>query len=146
MAVTEKLVDADPKAVFAVLADGHSYGEWVVGAKHIRDADADWPAPGSKIHHTVGAGPLVIRDTTKVVEVDEPKRLVLEARVRPTGIARIDLRLLPEGTGTRVVMREELVGGPARHLPRQLTDWAIHRRNQRALERLGDMAAGRSQP
>lgn len=144
MAVTEALVGAAPDVVFAVLADGRSYGEWVVGAKHIRDVDAGWPAPGARIHHTVGVGPLFIRDTTEVKQCEEPSRLLLEARVRPTGVASIDLRLIPEGDGTRVVMREEPVSGPISLLPGAITDWAIDRRNRRALARLKDMAESRA--
>lgn len=140
MAVTEAVIAASPERVFALLADGRSYERWVVGAKKIRDVDAGWPAPGSKIHHSVGVGPLVVRDTTEVVEVHEPSRLVLEARVRPTGVASIDLRLVPEDGVTRVVMREAPVSGPASLLPKALTDWAIDRRNRRALDRLREMA------
>src|SRR3954447_20253295 len=114
MAVTETLIGVGPDAVFKLLADGRSYGEWGVGAKNIRDVDPGWPEPGSKIHHTVGLGPFVIRDSTKVVMAEEPTRLQLEARVRPTGVAAIDLRLIPEDEGTRVVMREDVVSGPAR--------------------------------
>ena len=35
-----------PEAVWGILADSASYGHWVVGSKHIRDADAGFPAAG----------------------------------------------------------------------------------------------------
>lgn len=143
MAITEAVIAAPPERVFGFLADGRSYERWVVGAKRIRGVDPGWPAPGSKIHHSVGIGPLVIKDTTKVAEVHEPSRLVLEARVRPTGVARVDIELRPEGGGTRIVMREAPVSGPISHLPSAVTDWLIDRRNRRALDRLKAMAEER---
>ena len=144
MATTEALIGAPRELVFELLANGRTYERWVVGAKRIRDVDAGWPAPGSKIHHTVGVGPLVIRDTTEVVEVEEPAHVVLEARVRPTGVATIDLRLEAEGDGTRIVMREAPVSGPATLIPGVVTDFLIDRRNRRALGRLKEMAERRA--
>ena len=47
-----------PGDVWEVLADPGEYGYWVVGSKVIRDADANWPEPGSKFHHTIGFGPV----------------------------------------------------------------------------------------
>jgi len=41
-------MEATPEEIFAVLADGHAYDDWVVGAKQIRAVDADWPAKGSQ--------------------------------------------------------------------------------------------------
>ena len=40
MAVNDITIDAPPEKVFALLADGRQYAEWVVGAKRIRDVDA----------------------------------------------------------------------------------------------------------
>ena len=143
MAVTEKLIGAPRDIVFELLANGRTYEEWVVGAKQIRDVDAGWPEPGTRIHHTVGVGPLRINDVTKVISVDPPSRLELEALVRPTGTAHIELRLADEGRGTRVVMEESPARGPATLLPSCVTDWLIDRRNRRALVRLKDMAERR---
>jgi hypothetical protein len=49
-----RLVDASSEDVMAVLIDGWTYAEWVVGASRIRDVDKDFPAPGARIHHSVG--------------------------------------------------------------------------------------------
>src|SRR5690606_23262165 len=54
MADVELRVPAPPERVEAVLADGWTYSDWVVGTAHIRDVDSDWPAPGSRIHHKAG--------------------------------------------------------------------------------------------
>ena len=41
------VIDADPAQVYAVLADGWLYPLWVVGATHMRQVDAHWPAVGA---------------------------------------------------------------------------------------------------
>ena len=56
------------------------YGDWVVGSKRIRAADASWPAPGSRFHHTVGVGPLSLDDHTESLEADAAMRCCACAR------------------------------------------------------------------
>ena len=73
MTEVTRLVDAPPAEVFATLADGWTYPLWVVGAAHMRAVDPAFPAVGSKLHHSVGLWPLLIEDTTEVVEM-EPDR------------------------------------------------------------------------
>lgn len=136
--------DATPEQVWAVLADPDSYGEWVVGSKHIRDADPEWPEPGSRFHHTVGIGPLELKDDTEVLESREPERIVLRARARPTGVANVILELTPEDGGTRVEMREYPVSGLAKMVHNPLQDKLIHHRNVESLRRLEELARGRS--
>ena len=134
MAVNHVHIDAGPDEVFGYLAQGRQYAEWVVGAKRIRAVDAGWPTPGTRIHHTVGAGPLTLDDHTEVLEAEPPRRLLLDARARPFGRARVELVLAPDGTGTEVEMREEVasVGFPLR----RVFDPLIHIRNAEALRRL----------
>jgi uncharacterized protein YndB with AHSA1/START domain len=88
-------MDATPEEIFAVLADGYAYADWVVGAKKIRAVDADWPTRGSQFHHEIGAGPIDIKDSSKVLEVDPPNRLVLSVRFRPAGTATVELTMEP---------------------------------------------------
>src|SRR5205823_1407725 len=64
MSVTRRQVAASPEQVFAVLADGWLYASWVVGAARIRDVDDGWPSPGTKIHHSIGAWPVFLHDTS----------------------------------------------------------------------------------
>jgi uncharacterized protein YndB with AHSA1/START domain len=119
MARNRTFIDAPPERVFAVLADADSYGDWVVGSKEIRAADAAFPAPGSRFHHSVGIGRLLVQDHTEVLESDPPRRLKLEARARPLGSATVTVELASLGTGTDVTMIEEPSGhtAPLRFLP-----------------------------
>jgi uncharacterized protein YndB with AHSA1/START domain len=129
-----------PERVFAVLSDPQSYGDWVVGSDTIRDADAAWPAVGSRFYHRVGVGPVKLNDHTEVLEVDPPRQLVLHARARPLGTAKVTLRLTPQGAATLVTMREE-AGDPLSRLAiNPLTDWLVHRRNVESLRRLKRIA------
>jgi uncharacterized protein YndB with AHSA1/START domain len=128
------------KQVFAVLAAPETYAYWVVGSDAIRDADASWPKVGSKLHHRVGAGPFKLNDNTEVLEVTEPVHLVLQARARPFGTARVTLDLIDLGDGTQVTMGE----GPgdlfSRLLFNPLADVLLRKRNDVALRRLGELA------
>lgn len=142
MARTVALVPATPERIWAVLADPASYAHWVVGSDTIRDADAGWPAPGTKIHHRVGVGPLKINDDTRVVQSTPERSLVLHARARPLGTARVILELAAEGTSTRVVMVEEPGDRLSRLLHNPFADRLMHRRNQVALKRLAELAVG----
>ena len=144
MSRTVAYIPASPAQVFAVLTDAHTYGDWVVGTKEIRSVDADWPAPGSGFHHTVGVGPLATRDETRVRALDPPRRLSLRARAWPGGEAHVTLLLEEAGTGTRVTMLEEPVSGPGRWLHSPVMDATIHARNTVALRRLARLALARS--
>ncbi|MEP6952451.1 MAG: SRPBCC family protein [Solirubrobacteraceae bacterium] len=140
MATNVALIPATPERIWAVLADPESYAYWVVGSDKIRDADAGWPQSGTKIHHTVGVGPLKLNDDTEVVESDPPRRLVLHARARPLGTARVALELTSEGTSTRVVMVEGPDDRFSRLLHNPIADRLLHRRNETALGRLRELA------
>ena len=136
-------MEATPQQIWAVLADAKSYEHWVVGAKDIRDADGSWPAPGSTLHHTSGFGPLDLKDSTKVLEADEPRRIVLEARGRPLGIARIEITLEPDGGTTKVKIVEDVIRpAPARAMNPALSP-LIHSRNVETLRRLEEQARKR---
>lgn len=144
MAQNSTHVEAPPRAVWNVLADPDAYGEWVVGSKYIRDADAGWPAVGSKFHHTVGFGPIEIKDNTEVLESRPPERLVLRARARPSGIAHVVLDLKQAGAGTEIVMTEWPVEGLAKLVHNPLQDKLIHHRNVESLRRLKRLAEQRA--
>lgn len=131
------------EAVFGVLADGWNYSSWVVGASRIRDADPDWPAEGSRIHHSIGPWPLAIEDFTQVLAVDAPRLLVLEARLWPVGRARIRFDLTGDGRRTRVRMTELAARGPAVMLPAPLQARIIAPRNRETLRRLCRIAQAR---
>lgn len=143
MARNEIAVDATPEQVFAVLADPYSYADWVVGAKTVRAADPAWPKPGALLHHKVGAGPVEVRDNTKVLESDRPHLLVLEARARPLGVAEVRLEVHADGSGSRIVMHEYVLRPRALRLLSPLVDLAIKARNVESLRRLKGLAEQR---
>lgn len=136
MARNEIVIDAAVGDVFAVLADGHSYEHWIVGAKRIRAVDAGWPQPGTSFHHSVGFGPLHVRDSTSVLERRGQEALKLRARAWPVGVAHVLFELRPEGGGTRVVMTETPVEGPAARLDNPVQQAMIRLRNAETLRRL----------
>jgi uncharacterized protein YndB with AHSA1/START domain len=140
MAVNEAYVDAPPEAVYDVLADPHSYGYWVVGSSRTRRADDDWPRPGSEFHHTQGVFGIGLPDSTQVVSGERPRTLVLEARISPFAVNKVEFRLLPSGRGTNVVMVEYPTGGLARLVPGPLVDAGLWLRNVEALRRLRKLA------
>ena len=137
-------VSTSADRVFAVLADGWLYPLWVVGASHMRDVDSGWPAVGTRIHYSVGPWPLNVQDITTVVAVERGRMLELDARVWPTGAARVRLTLTPEGDSqTHVTMGEVFDRGSAQHLPMSVQAALIRPRNIESLRRLADIAEHR---
>jgi hypothetical protein len=65
-----------------VLLDAYAYPRWVVGAKRIRAVDPEWPAPGSRFHHALGAGPAELHDSSKLLAITAPRRIERRRRVR----------------------------------------------------------------
>jgi hypothetical protein len=142
MSENGRIVQAAPEDVFSVLADGWSYAAWVVGAARIRDVDSDWPEPGARIHHSVGIWPLLLHDETVVEECDQPHRLQLKVHAWPSGAGRVEILVAPEPQGCSVVIREAPVAGPARLIPRIVSDALLHWRNVEALRRLALRSEG----
>jgi uncharacterized protein YndB with AHSA1/START domain len=140
MAINHTQLNVPPERVFAVLADPNAYGDWVVGSDTIRDADANWPAAGSRFYHRVGVGPFKVNDHTEVVEVDPSRKLVLHARARPVGTALVTMLLEPRDGGTWVTMRETAGDALSRIGINPLTDWLVHLRNNESLRRLQRIA------
>jgi uncharacterized protein YndB with AHSA1/START domain len=146
MATVSRVIDAPPSAVYAVLSDGWAYGQWVVGTSHVRAVDPQWPAKGSRLHHAVGAWPLVVRDHTEVRENVPGQRLLLTARGWPFGEAEVDITLEADGAVTRVQISEEPAGGPGRLLRNPIGDALIKRRNVECLARLAALVERRARP
>lgn len=142
MARNVRRMHCTPEAVFRVLADGWIYPGWVVGASRMRNVDDAWPAPGSKLHHSVGVWPALLDDTTSSVQWDPPHRAVMTARGWPIGEARVTIDVKPSGDGCLVRMQEEAVRGPARAIPSLLLDPVLRWRNAETLHRLAFLAEG----
>jgi hypothetical protein len=134
-----------PDDVHAVLADGWTYEHWVVGTRMIRAVDPTWPAPGSRLHYTVGRWPLRKDDETVVLERVDRQTLVLQAKAWPAGSARIVITTSAEAAGVRVEIEEHPDQGVAARLHNPLLDLAIKVRNVETLRRL-EQVARRSAP
>jgi uncharacterized protein YndB with AHSA1/START domain len=146
MATVSTRIPASPDRVFAVLADGWIYSGWVVGTSHMRAMDANWPEVGSKLHHASGAWPAVVNDDTEVEAMTPGRSLVLLAKARPFGLARVTIELQPDGDGTIVTMHEEPVAGPGKWLHNRATEALLTRRNTESLARLTALVLRPTQP
>lgn len=144
MSTTSRPISATPAQVWSVLADGWLYPLFVVGASRMRDVDDTWPAVGSRLHHSVGTWPLLINDTTEVLEVEEDRRIVLKARGWPAGEARVEISLRPTADATVVTIVENATAGPGALIPKPVQDVQLHVRNKEALRRLAFVVEGRT--
>ena len=140
MATNERFMAVPPQAVWDVLADPGGYGYWVVGSKVIRDAEPEWPAPGSKFHHTIGVGRLTLSDHTVALEADPPRLLKLRAKGRPAGTATVTMELQPRAGGTLVRMSENPDGVYAPMALNPVVHIATKLRNAESLMRLEELA------
>jgi uncharacterized protein YndB with AHSA1/START domain len=129
-----------PEAVWDALAEPAAYAYWVPGSKEIRDADADWPAPGSRFHHTIGVGPIKVSDHTVAVDSRPPELLRLRAKGRPVGTATITLEMRPRDGGTVVRMSETLDGPFVLLNVSPLVHVTTKARNAESLMRLEELA------
>ena len=145
MSTTTRVMQATPDQVWAVLSDGWLYPLWVVGATRMRDVDDLWPAPGARLHHSVGTWPLTLDDVTEVEESVPGSRLVLKAHAWPAGRADVTITLRPQGAETEVVMEENASAGPGAMVPKALQDPLLTWRNVESLRRLAFLVERRQQ-
>lgn len=144
MVTVTRRVRCPADAVLAVLADGWSYATWVVGTSRIRGVDPGWPAPGSRIAHSVGIWPFAVDDVTVALDWDRARgRLELKARGWPVGEARIVLRVRPDGDGCVVRLDEDAVRGLGVAVPRPVRGAILPPRNRETLRRLALLAERR---
>ena len=144
MSTTTRTVAAGVDRVWDVLADGWLYPLWVVGASRMREVDDTWPAVGSRLHHSAGSWPLLVDDTTEVVDVEPGSMLSLRARGWPMGEAHVVIRLRAAGGATEVVLVEDVASGPGRLAPKPLRDAGIGWRNVESLRRLAYVSERRA--
>jgi uncharacterized protein YndB with AHSA1/START domain len=145
--VNENRIDihAPAAAVYDVLLDPYAYADWVIGSKRVRHVDPDWPAPGSRFHHTVGPPGVDIKDYSKVLGLEANRRVELEVRFRPLGTALVtmDLEPIDGGRSTRMTMTEDPQSGPVLRMPRFVVDIATNARNALSLRRLARLGERR---
>jgi uncharacterized protein YndB with AHSA1/START domain len=144
MSTRSRLMRATPEQVWSVLADGWLYPLFVVGASRMRDVDEGWPAVGTRLHHSVGSWPLLIDDTTEVLEVDPGNRLLLRARAWPAGEAHVEIVLEQTEADTLVTIHEDATAGPGVLVPKPLRDVQLDLRNDETLQRLAYVVEGRT--
>jgi uncharacterized protein YndB with AHSA1/START domain len=141
----ERETSASREQVWAVIADGWTYSQWVVGNSRMRAVDPNWPHTGSSISHSVGVWPLLLDDVTVVEDCQPLERLVLLAKGRPFGKARITLRLFDtDDGGCRIEMAEVPVGAPMGWAPKRLALAAAFPRNRECTWRLAAIAERRT--
>lgn len=141
MTVVSHHSTAPPAAVFAVVADGERYADWVVGAKKIRSVDAHWPTPGAELRHKIGVGPIAIKDRSTVQAVEPGRSITLKVRARPAGVARVHIELEPASDGgTEIHMEEKPIEGVAKRVDNPLQRLLLRGRNVEALRRLANIA------
>ena len=146
MASNERRIGTTPERVWDVLADGWLYPLWVVGATRMREVDDTWPAVGSRLHHSVGSWPLLIDDTTSVLECTPQSVLRLRARAWPAGDAQVTIQLSGSGADTLVEIEEDAESGPGLLVPKPARDLGLHWRNVESLRRLAFLAERRADP
>ena len=103
-------------------------------------------AVGAKLHHSSGAWPLMTEDETVVEELDPGRRIVLLARGRPFGEARVVVELEDDPQGCLVTLREKPVSGPGAWVHNPLSEALLHRRNTESLDRLAAICERRTDP
>ena len=131
---------APPERIFEVLSDPSTYADWVVGSQRIRWSESSWPEPGSRFGHQVGVGPVIVRDSTHVLECVPPEKLVLRARVRPLGESIVEFQLQPHPDGTEVVMRQTPSQGLLRKIDNPLLQRLNAKRDRECLRRIARLA------
>ena len=136
MAVLNGLIERPPEAVWAILEDGYTYADWVVGTQEIHEVDKDWPAVGSCIRYTVGVGRITIHDTTIVRRLEPGRELELEARAGWLGSARISFDVRPWGKNTLIIIDEHPLTGPGARWHNAVVEVLLRFRNRRMLENL----------
>lgn len=134
-------IPVPPETVWSVLEDPYAYPQWVVGTDRTLEADAAFPAAGSRFRVHIALG---LEDHTVVREIDPQRHhIVLDAGATVLGPARVTIDLRPAGAGTEVILLEEPAGKVAalRHLPP--IHWLIGLRNTEGLRRLRRLACRR---
>ncbi|MCX2926929.1 SRPBCC family protein [Streptomyces sp. NEAU-W12] len=139
MAERHRLIERPPADVWAVLADGTRYGDWVVGTSGTRPEVGVWPRVGSSIAYTVHLAPWSVSGNTVVRRCEAPFILELEADSGWLGTARIALEVRPWGENTLVTINEHPLRGPGGTLHNTLVDVLIQLRHRSMLARLADV-------
>ncbi|MFD3920015.1 SRPBCC family protein [Streptomyces sp. NPDC058595] len=146
MAVRHRLIERPVADVWAVLADGSRYGDWVVGTSDSRPEDGAWPEVGSSITYTIRLGRWAVSGSTVVRRCEKPGVLELEADSGVLGTARIAVDIRPWGENALVIIDEHPLRGPGGLLHNTAVDTLIQLRHRTMLARLADVVEHSPQP
>ncbi|MEU6387870.1 SRPBCC family protein [Streptomyces sp. NPDC046939] len=136
MARRHRMIKASPAAVWAVLADGSRYADWVVGTSSSEPVHGQWPEVGASLRYEVSLGPVHLTNETVVRYCEEGSLLELEAKAGPLGTARISLQLRPWGEHCLVTVDEHPLNGAAGALHNFGVEAVIQLRHRAMLARL----------
>ncbi|MEU9171622.1 SRPBCC family protein [Streptomyces sp. NPDC048420] len=136
MAVRHRLIKAGPSDVWAVLADGHRYAEWVVGTSESEPVRGKWPQTDAAIRFQVPLGPLRLVNETVVRRCEEGVALELEAYAGILGTARIAIELRPWGEHCLAIVDEHPLQGAGGRLHNAGFEALIQLRHRTMLARL----------
>ncbi|MBR8638544.1 SRPBCC family protein [Streptomyces tuirus] len=136
MAVRHHLIRVGPRDVWAVLADGSRYAEWVVGTSASHPVRGRWPHTGAAIRYQVRLGPVHLDNETVVRHHEEGTRLELEAHAGVLGTARIAIELRPWGEHCLVIVDEHPLRGAGGRMHNVGIEALIQLRHRAMLARL----------
>lgn len=145
MAVRHRLIRVSPSAVWAVLADGNRYAEWVVGTSRSRPVSGRWPGTGAVIRYEVRIGPLHLVNETVVRRCEEGVGLELEAHAGALGTARIAIELRSWGEYCLVIVDEHPLQGAGGRLHNVGFEALIQLRHRAMLARLARLCESEAQ-
>ncbi|MGJ3562169.1 SRPBCC family protein [Streptomyces sp. INA 01156] len=139
MAVRHRLISTRPQTVWAVLADGRRYAQWVVGTSDSEPVRGRWPRLGAAIRYEVRLGPLRLSNETVVRRCEQGEALELEANAGPLGTARIAIELRPWGDQCLVLVDEHPLRGVGGRLHNAAVEALIQVRHRAMLARLAKL-------
>ncbi|MGW8064090.1 SRPBCC family protein [Streptomyces ziwulingensis] len=139
MAVRHRLVQASPRAVWDILADGNQYVEWVVGPSDVTPTSGRWPEVGATITYEVRLGPVRLQNESVVRHCVPGSVLEIEAKAGSLGTARIAIELRPWGEQCLVIVDEHPLRGPGGALHNVGVEALIQVRHRAMLSRLAKL-------
>ncbi|MFD4576130.1 SRPBCC family protein [Streptomyces sp. NPDC058417] len=144
MAVRHRLIRTSPETVWAVLADGNRYADWVVGTAESYPVSGRWPEVGATIGYEIRLGPVRLTNQTVVRRCVRGETLELEARAGALGTARIALDLRTWGEHCLVVVDEHPLRGAGGTLHNVGVEALIQLRHRAMLARLARVCEARA--
>ncbi|GGW48074.1 SRPBCC family protein [Streptomyces caelestis] len=136
MAVRHHLIRVRPRDVWAVLADGNRYAEWVVGTSESHPVRGQWPRVDAALRYQVRLGPVRLDNETVVRYCEEGTRLELEANAGALGTARIAIELRSWGEHCLVIVDEHPLRGAGGRMHNVGFEALIQLRHRAMLARL----------